>query len=41
MKNTITLLLAIVFFAACGSKGKKLETKNNSVHKYIYTIENV
>ena len=41
MKNTITLLLAIVVFAACGSKEKKQEIRNNSVHKYIYVVENV
>lgn len=41
MKNTITLLLAIIVFAACGFKEKKQEIKKNSVHKYIYVVENV
>jgi len=40
MKKTLTILLAIVFFAACGSKGKKLDNKS-SVHKYIAVVENV
>ncbi len=41
MKNTITLLLVMVMFATCGSKGKKQEAKTISVHKYIYIVENV
>ena len=41
MKNIITLLLVIVMFAACGSKGKKQETKTYSVHKYISVVESV
>lgn len=41
MKNAIPLLLVLFMFTACGSKGKKQETKNNSVHKYISLIENV
>lgn len=41
MNNTITLLLVLVIFAACGSKVEKQETKNISVHKYISVVENV
>lgn len=41
MKNAITLLLVIVMFSACGSKGKKMDTKNISVYKYIFVVENV
>lgn len=41
MKNIIAQLLVIVMFAACGSNGKKQETKNYSPHKYIYVVESV
>ena len=41
MKNIIVILLVIVMFSACGSKGKKQETNNISVHKYLSVVESV